>query len=101
LVELHDKSGGGAKDIVDIGKFINFQFKEDTSNMFQVLSCPSNSLRRRNDAGGISMICVEGDHGEHHKLYQPHQAQEEISSHSPSQFLHYVLQHRCEHERLY
>lgn len=26
-----------AKDIVDIGKFINFQFNEDTSNMFVVL----------------------------------------------------------------
>jgi len=41
-VSLHDKNNGGSKDIVDIGKAIKLQFKGDCSNMFQVLSRPSN-----------------------------------------------------------
>jgi len=40
-VSLHDKTNGGSKDIVDIGKAIKLQFKGDCSNMFQVLSQPS------------------------------------------------------------
>jgi len=60
-VKLHDKTDGGAKDIVDIGKSINLLFKGDTSNMFQVLSRPSNSLWRGNDARDISLIGVEGE----------------------------------------
>jgi len=43
---MHDKSNGGGKDIVDIGKTINLQFKGDCSNMFQVLSRP-NKLERK------------------------------------------------------
>ena len=43
---MHDKSNGGGKDVVDIGKAINLQFKGDCSNMFQVLS-RSNNLERK------------------------------------------------------
>ena len=50
-VKLHDKSDGGSKDIVDIGKAINLQFKGDTSNIFQVLSRPSNYVRHEKDGG--------------------------------------------------
>jgi len=44
-IPLHDKSNGGGKDIIDIGKAINLQFKGDCSNMFQVL-CRPNKLER-------------------------------------------------------
>jgi len=37
--------------IVDIGKAINLQFKGDTSNIFQVLSRPSNYVRHEKDGG--------------------------------------------------
>ena len=53
---MHDKSNGGGKDIVDIGKAINLQFKGDCSNMFQVLS-RSNKLERK------SMLVDDGVEG--------------------------------------
>jgi len=57
-ISLHDKSHGGGKDIVDIGKAINLQFKGDCSSMFQVLSRPNKLERKtmKDDDG------VEGSH---------------------------------------
>jgi len=53
-VTLQDKSNGGSKDIVDIGKTIDLQFKGDCSNMFQVLSQPSNSMKKVTEGvGGV------------------------------------------------
>jgi hypothetical protein len=57
-ISLHDKSNGRGKDIVDIGKAINLQFKGDCSNMFQVLSRPNN-LERKTMKGNVG---VEGSH---------------------------------------
>jgi len=57
-ISLHDKSNSCGKDIVDIGKVINLQFKGDCSNMFQVLSRP-NKLERKIMKGDVG---VEGSH---------------------------------------
>jgi len=57
-IALHDKSNSGGKDIVDIGKAINLQFKGDCSNMFQVLSRP-NKIERKATKGEVG---VEGSH---------------------------------------
>jgi len=57
-LSLRDKSNGGGKDIVDIGKAINLQFKGDCSNMFQALSRP-NKLERKIVKGNVG---VEGSH---------------------------------------
>ena len=52
-LSLRDKSNGG-KDIVDIGKAMNSQFKGDCSNMFQVLSRP-NKIERKIGKGDVSV----------------------------------------------
>lgn len=57
-ISLHDKSNGRGKDIVDIGKAINLQFKGDCSNMFQALS-RSNNLKRKTVKGDVG---VGGSH---------------------------------------
>lgn len=51
-VTLQDKSNRGSKDIVDNGKTINLQFKGDCSNMFHVLSQPSNSMNKVTKGSG-------------------------------------------------
>jgi len=56
-LSLRDKSNGG-KDIVDIGKAMNLQFKGDCSNMFQVLSRP-NKIERKISKCDVG---VEGSH---------------------------------------
>jgi len=57
-ISLYDKSNGRCKDIVNIGKAINLQFKGDCSNMFQALSRPNN-LERKTLKG---VVGIEGSH---------------------------------------
>ena len=61
---LHDKSGGGSKDVEELGKVIGVNFKGDSNNSFNLLSRAGRKEWRAAVGGDVTGEGVGGVMGD-------------------------------------